>query len=193
MRRNFVCTNCGDTFDIEELNVFDGEELCTACFEDETIVCEDCDTRVWLEDTVNVGRTICQACFDNDYTTCENCGRAVHVDDAYYLDDQDYAYCQRCYDEIALNKFIHDYSYKPDPIFYGNAERYLGVELEIDGAGQDESNAEKLLDIANNSEKRIYIKHDGSLDSGMEIVSHPMTLDYHLNKMRCGQIEHNMI
>lgn len=32
-------------------------------------------------------------------------------------------------------------------------------------------------------ERRIYIKHDGSLNDGMEIVTHPMTLDYHLNEM----------
>ena len=27
----------------------------------------------------------------------------------------------------------------------------------------------------------MYIKGDGSLDDGMELVSHPMSLDYHKN------------
>lgn len=31
--------------------------------------------------------------------------------------------------------------------------------------------------------ENIYIKSDGSIDDGFEIVSHPMTLDYHLNEM----------
>jgi len=28
-----------------------------------------------------------------------------------------------------------------------------------------------------------YCKHDGSLNDGFEIVTHPMTLDYHLHRM----------
>ena len=28
-----------------------------------------------------------------------------------------------------------------------------------------------------------YCKHDGSLDEGFEIVTHPMTLDFHLHRM----------
>jgi len=34
----------------------------------------------------------------------------------------------------------------------------------------------------------LYIKQDGSLDDGMEIVSHPMSLDYHLQSMSWEQI-----
>ncbi|MBR6670396.1 MAG: zinc-binding protein, partial [Ruminococcus sp.] len=53
--------------------------------------------------------------------------------------------------------------------------------LEIDGAGKDSDNAREILDIGNDDGERIYIKSDGSLDDGMEIVSHPMSLDYHKN------------
>lgn len=55
----------------------------------------------------------------------------------------------------------------------------LIAELKIDGAGKDDDYAEELLDIANNDGEYIYIKSDGSLDDGMELVSHLMTLDYH--------------
>ena len=57
----------------------------------------------------------------------------------------------------------------------------MGVELEIDGAGEDDDNAEQILEHSN-GEELFYIKHDSSLDSGMEIVSHPATLAYHLEK-----------
>ncbi len=62
------------------------------------------------------------------------------------------------------------------------------MELEIDGAGKDGYNAEKILDAANNGDERIYIKTDGSLDDGMEIVTHPMSLDYHMNEMPWSEI-----
>ena len=53
--------------------------------------------------------------------------------------------------------------------------------MEIDGAGKDSDNADELLAIGNRDEEHIYIKGDGSLDDGMELVTHPMSLDYHKN------------
>ena len=81
------------------------------------------------------------------------------------------------------------YSYKPTPIFYGRGERFLGVELEIDRGGRDTDNAQELLEIANTADKkRLYIKTDSSLDDGLELVTHPMTLDYHLNEFNWESI-----
>ena len=102
-------------------------------------------------------------------------------EDAHYLDDdEDIPYCHRCYEEYSL---IHHYNFKPDPIFYGEESRYFGVELEVDCGGECPSNAPKVLDIANESAWHIYCKHDGSLDEGFEIVSHLMSLDYHIEHM----------
>lgn len=93
-----------------------------------------------------------------------------------------YDYCSECYhDEVDKNRSIHDYGYKLEPIFYGDSKRYFGIELEIDGAGKDSDNADEILAIANMGDEDIYIKGDGSLDDGMEIVTHPMSLDYHKN------------
>lgn len=41
--------------------------------------------------------------------------------------------------------------------------------------------------------ERIYIKSDGSLDDGMEIVTHPMTLEYHLNEFCWNDILHECV
>lgn len=64
----------------------------------------------------------------------------------------------------------------------------MGVELEIDKAGEYDSNAKKLINIANQNGDRIYCKHDGSIDDGFEIVSHPMSLEYHINEMNWENI-----
>jgi hypothetical protein len=56
--------------------------------------------------------------------------------------------------------------------------------LEIDEAGKYNDNAKSILDVANTEDvENIYIKADGSLNDGLEIVSHPMTFDYHKNTM----------
>jgi len=83
---------------------------------------------------------------------------------------------------------IHDYYYKPTPIFYGEGPRFFGVELEIDEAGEDNRNAENILSIGNYHGENIYCKHDGSLEDGFEIVTHPMSLDYHLHEMPWNDI-----
>ena len=40
-----------------------------------------------------------------------------------------------------------------------------------------------MLFIANREQDRLYIKHDGSLDEGFELVTHPMSLSYHCKEM----------
>ena len=46
------------------------------------------------------------------------------------------------------------------------------------------------MDIANIHDELLYIKTDGSLDDGMELVSHPCTLDYHCNEFPWEDILH---
>lgn len=129
---------------------------------------------------------MCTSCYDRHYTTCDSCERIISFDCAYYLEneygDED-TYCQSCYEREKSCKYIHDYSYKPDPIFRGNGKRYFGVELEVDEGGKSEENALKVLSVANEDCENIYIKTDGSLEDGFEIVTHPMTLEYHTKNM----------
>ncbi len=95
--------------------------------------------------------------------------------DVYYI-------CHQCDNEIAEREQINDYYYKPRPVFYGeNTENfYMGVELEAD------CGSENWLAAARISERfgEFYVKHDGSLGrNGIEIVSHPGTLDAHRSNM----------
>ena len=95
--------------------------------------------------------------------------------------------------EERQNSSIHEYNYKPEPIFYGDSKRYFGVELEIDEGGKNGDNADTLLGIGNRVAEHIYIKSDGSLSDGMEIVTHPMTLRYHKEKMPWSEIMRSAI
>ena len=42
-----------------------------------------------------------------------------------------------------------------------------------------DSNARQIFRLVNNGEERACCKYDGSLNEGFEIVSYPMTIDYH--------------
>lgn len=185
-----LCGICHKPHPASDLTEFDGMLICRECLSTETVICTRCGERIWADDDAGSDRIhLCQSCYDNHYTTCEDCGRIIHQNDAYYDDDDSYeARCYHCYCRHQGDGAINDYYYKPEPIFYGESSRYFGIELEVDDGGEIDRKAAKILDVANSSEERVYIKHDGSLNDGFEIVTHPMTLDYHLKEMPWAEI-----
>jgi hypothetical protein len=78
------------------------------------------------------------------------------------------------------------YSHKPSPIFFGDANAGYGLEVEIDD-GHDRRDAARDIQAAGGD--HIYLKEDGSLScDGIEIVTHPATLDYHVNHFPWGDV-----
>jgi hypothetical protein len=89
---------------------------------------------------------------------------------------------------IAQNsyKYIKSYNYIPQKFNFHKQDnesinQYFGIELEIDGAGETDDNAKKVIDFI--GEDNVYIKHDGSLSQGFEIVTQPCSYNYHLNQI----------
>jgi len=182
-----TCYICENEYLKDETTEFEDHYLCSGCLSDETVVCHRCGDRLWNDDSTGDDNiSLCNDCYCYNYTRCEDCDTIISTDSAYYLEEDDeYGYCEYCYDDHKENHHIKSYCYKPQPIFYGDpaVNRYYGVELEIDKGGSDHDNAGELLDLVNSNGEDIYIKADGSLDNGFEIVTHPMTLDYHMNSM----------
>ena len=185
------CYACGSLLPDEQLIPFGDRLYCADCLEQLTVRCQNCGEPILREENAGDSHTIlCAYCRENDYDTCARCGTLIALESAHYLDsdeDERFPYCTDCYHEVR-DRAIREYHYKPEPIFYGDGGCYLGVELEIDRAGEDNSVAERLMGIANHDAEHIYCKHDGSLDDGFEIVSHPMTMDYHASVMPWGEV-----
>lgn len=177
--QKLFCVRCGAQIETDDYYVIEGEPACSDCRGEHAAACACCGEIVWIDDTYgNDLISLCHACYYNRYTHCCNCDALVNEDDVYRLAGEDY--CSDCYHDEVNDDTIHEYGFKPEPIFYESGERYFGVELEIDQAGKDSDHANILLAIGNADAEHIYIKSDGSLDDGMEIVTHPMTLDYHI-------------
>lgn len=62
------------------------------------------------------------------------------------------------------------------------------MELELDHGGECASHAASLLSIANREGEYAYIKHDGFLSDGLEVVTHPMSLTHYLHRMPWEQL-----
>ena len=180
------CTECGiDTTQLNEL------DQCQDC----QILCGSCDEPVSEMYDVDGWMTWCEACYEEHSGYCDGCENRRRFEDMYGCTDCGNWFCiSDCYsDHLGEHSGIHDYAYKPRPIFHGNISqrsgtRYFGVELEIDDGNDQNSTAESLLELSND-ENLFYLKTDGSLtEDGIEIVTHPATLAYHLNKFPWARI-----
>ena len=135
MMETFTCDNCGASFPVSERREFCGEFFCPTCLEEETLLCSRCGSRIWPDDNAGTDDTpLCSDCYHRYYTSCERCGALLSNSDVYYESDDDDApaLCYDCFQRTASGKcIIHDYYYKPEPVFYGSGPRYFGVELEL--------------------------------------------------------------
>lgn len=137
------------------------EYVCNSCFELHYFRCDDCEGCFSQDDEMRVDcRSICDHCYCESYFTCDSCVEVYHND--YYGGD---GYCENCYEENSSG--LHNYCYKPDPVFYGKSDLYFGIELEIESSGQD------VGEVVDGLPDYFYAKEDSSLDDGFEIVSHP--------------------
>ena len=184
-----ICDHCHEEYPADQLTNVGGQQFCPDCLEEHTIICRECGERILRKDNAGAEYLpLCQDCYDDHYTTCSRCGTIIRESRACYCSsDEETPYCDSCFSTLQQDG-INDYSYKPVPIFYGEDSRYFGVELEIDGAGEDSGNANDLMSIANRNGDLIYCKHDGSLEDGFEIVTHPMSLEFHQNAMPWAEL-----
>lgn len=184
------CDNCDGVTARDDLISIDGgqEYVCESCADSYYYHCDDCGEyisrrNVWAD----CNQIICYNCSDN-YCICDDCDGVINTDNSHYI--AGYYYCDDC--APSHRDCIRDYSYKPAPIFYGDlrpspyapeipVDGYYGLELEIDD-GDDQREAARAIQDAGGD--CIYLKHDGSLSSdGIEIVTHPATLEYHMHSM----------
>jgi hypothetical protein len=128
--------------------------------------CESCEDTVPRSDTQRWnGDRYCNPCVDANVATCDDCG------DEYWSEHYD---CQYDPDEDDNNGIIHSYSYRPRPEFFGSGQYHLGFELEVEARSNSRYHGAEITQNILGS--RAYMKDDGSLNDGFEIVTHPHTL-----------------
>lgn len=204
------CCECGEVLRGTKYHVGNGDYICEDCRDNYYSCCDDCDELVPDIDIVAVNDnhrfvcrhcaryyytcshchglfspgcitvdtyyiTLCEDCYEDYYFTCEDCGDVYHLDDSQHIDGC--LYCNSCASNHETS--ILSYSSKPSPVFFGGIEAGYGLEVEIDDGNHKLDAAE---DIARAGRDHIYLKEDGSLSrDGIEIVTHPATLEYHVN------------
>jgi hypothetical protein len=168
--------NLPDNHDFMEFVQIEGIYRCRSCADvymddnggsDNFHYCESCEDTVRLSDTRRWdGDRYCEGCVDANLYTCDDCGEeywSEHYNCSYDPDEDD------------DNGVIHSYSYRPRPEFFGSGQYHLGFELEVEARNSSRYHGAEITQDMLGS--RAYMKDDGSLNDGFEIVTHPHTLD----------------
>jgi hypothetical protein len=157
--------------DFVEFEQIEGEDRCTNCAnkiydeaggKDKWRSCDHCSDIQYFDNMVPWSNSLyCQYCYDNNVYDCDECG-------TQYWDGEGH----ECEEDEST---IHSYSYRPSPYFFGKGQYYLGFELEVEARNSSRyAGAEIAQDELGG---HAYMKDDGSLSDGFEIVTHPHTLD----------------
>jgi len=178
-----------------------GESFCNDCACYYRLCCE-CGDWVRRTDSVyveGIDDYFCSRCLESECCYCQNC------DEWYYLDGIAGDSCPQCYPHGSNH--IKPYSYTPDCVFgmhdyskgkntkeskklvkysahgvraKGKSKKlFIGIENETENNGarlQTNELAEMLMNQFEGDDV-IYLKEDGSLNDGFEIVSHPIAFN----------------
>ena len=205
------CDDCGLYYpecEVHEVTTrngwrYDSMYVCDNCLERgyRYQYCEDCESYIDTEEInmtyVNGVGEVCDSCLGN-YCYCEGCDEYYTDEDMVWVESEGQGYCRSCardFEDESDNTKMHDYSYKPTPkprvhqhvdISSCNEVEDLlfGKELEVDKGDDIEDTIREISEVCPD----VYMKHDGSLDEGFEIVTHPATLEYHMKDMKWREI-----
>jgi hypothetical protein len=141
--------------------------VCVTCRD-----CDTCDRHVMRSRLTNTccGDRVCRVCLRANYRQCGDCDSYVHGNEECCTPDYDE-------DNDSDSSLINGYNHKPRPIFHGDGKLFFGPEIEVEVEyGYDVHEA--ALVATRNLGTLGYLKADGSLSRGFEIVTHPMSYEY---------------
>jgi len=178
-------TECCECTAKKDLTEFDGKWYCEACLDDKTVVCYNCDDRIWRGDSLNYcDDYYCETCFNDLFCTCDNCGESEYEDRITFVGGRyicehcyngSYFYCEACgnnyhLDDCGSNNHCRFCEEDNDEEASPNDKKYykksrkdiaIGIEIEAENGNYD--------DVYNElSDKGFGVCHDGSLENGIE-------------------------
>lgn len=152
--------------------------VCGSC-ESELARCCSCDVAFDLDEQgaiVNYDH-FCQRCLESSFSFCYGCDEYTSDDVCGECDRCESCGCSEgCSNLESANERgdLFPYDYKPDPVFHGTGPLFLGFELEMETGNAHRYRSDFVRSISSGLE-RVYLKHDGSLVDGMELVTEPMS------------------
>lgn len=208
-----ICNNCGvecsichHHFKKESGGTYtnSGEPVCYMCEDRYTMPCPVCYDLVLIH-RPDVDESIDweaeEPCDPSTSTSCDTC--YLHFCDRHRENHQHFTAAEidlmyrepNCHDSGNYSQYIRNYTYVPTEHHFltlgDEQDLFMGVELEVDKLC---SQGLVCKPLAKSYPDIIYFKMDGSLSSlGLEIITMPATLNYHLASFPWPEIRRAVI
>ena len=176
--RYSVCPECHQVRANRDFVTLEGgRSICRTCANTIARRCDECGRWHLIDEVGHIidrhGNHICEHCQEG-WSRCERCGE--WVPDNETSESGGRRICFRCAADEA-HEGVQSYYYKPRPVFHrADGEPadglLLGVELEMDHGDGDAAAARIIQEFGSDW---LYFKRDGSLDDGVELVTHPIS------------------
>jgi len=199
-----ICDSCGDWEHIDDCTQvwYQGEHMlfCDSCRSRRTNYCDGCSeyfNRTETRSDLN-GYNYCEGCAEDVLVYCESCDGNHHCDDEPCAPRLIHSYDYRPDCIFKDVRDIRDSREGWSPESYRARSLFAGFELEVEsknGATMYENDHEPGDDPGESREELaewlldrmppdfVYLKNDGSINDGFEIVSHPFTLEWMREKV----------
>lgn len=186
MNKEFMVTNVSDGYyqlsgmeTMDGMNLYFAEEWLIPLDGEFKVTCEHCGKEMLYQEAKIIGgKFYCEECAES-LPLCDNCGNII--DDDVEPNIYGLKLCKKC---IEKNVKVRDYNYTPSywehrTVNDDDKSLLIGAEIEIDKGSDSRDTMRGITQIMGNS---VVFKHDGSLDSGFEIVTHPFSFDFYHEK-----------
>lgn len=160
---------------------------------DNYFICEHCHQLHKSSERANIADeviNICTHCISEmaEYSYCNMCNQYYRSENIVHMDDGTNV-CGYCFkNRYSVISYYHSYKTEASDNgyeYYGNTHNntvpYMGFELETENEDEDSKNVEVCAYKAQKAFGDIYVatEEDGSLDYGFELITPPMTYEYH--------------
>ena len=172
-----TCERCEDGVRNDDTHTVGDSYWCEYCWENYSFNCTNCSNTYDQDSGYNYvdDCSYCEDCYNDNCYYCDDCDESfMNHSPCECRDDDDERPLGRCCMAIQRGRFVHDYNCKPAPNFKGTSKHnmYLGFELEMEFR-HDPSQVARH--VSTELDGIAYLKHDGSINNGFELVTHPHT------------------
>ena len=136
------------------------------------------------------GEDYCDDCMCDNLTQCDGCYNTFSNEDVRYSESRDASFCESCYPEYNFRE-LNGYHESPEeltPLGGDWSSPLLGLELEMENTEDTSYRGDLINAIVDITDEDVFFQRDGSLDNGVELITMPATLAYHMERMQWSSI-----
>ena len=194
-----TCWDCGEEVPEADIEKVSGNrDVCSSCRDAHWAACDECSDIVRRDDLTYTatGRDVCPACLEDHYSYSDRENEWIHTADCVTSEDSretvSTSYAERHWEIDDDGNWYENGLPGPRGLleYYTDifAERDLpdpgkrlvfGVELEMEPKSEDDAGQREIVEALGGDDPDFILKSDGSLRSGVELVTKPMTLEEH--------------